>query len=139
MDCRNGFCTAEADRCLLRPLPRKPQVPYAAGPWAEKTAFEIPILHHTLERMSSTDAIAVAAAAAAANNYAPVAAAADHGFEPGQAVTVAATDYGSDPVAGALVGLSTDEVVIQRQDPRVGTVQVHFPRFGFQIKKALAA
>ena len=26
MDCRNGFCTAEAGRCLLRPLPRKPQV-----------------------------------------------------------------------------------------------------------------
>ena len=95
--------------------------------------------HHTLERMSSSDAIAVAAAAAAANNYAPVAVAADHGFEPGQAVTVAATDYGSDPVAGALVGLSTDEVVIRRQDPRAGTVQVHFPRFGFQIKKALAA
>ena len=44
MDCRNGFCTAEAGRCLLRLLPRKPQVPYAAGPWAGKTAFEIPIL-----------------------------------------------------------------------------------------------
>ena len=44
MDCRNGFCTAEAGRCLLRPLPRKPKVPYAAGPWAGKTAFEIPIL-----------------------------------------------------------------------------------------------
>ena len=45
MDCRNGFCTAEADRCLLRTLPRKPQLPYAAGPWTGKTAFEIPILN----------------------------------------------------------------------------------------------
>ena len=53
--------------------------------------------------------------------------------------TVAATDYGSDPVAGTLVGLSTDEVVVRRQDARAGTVHVHFPRFGFQIKKALAA
>ena len=44
MDCRNGLCTAEAGRCRLRTLPRKPQVPYAAGPWAGKTAFEIPIL-----------------------------------------------------------------------------------------------
>ena len=44
MDCRNGLCTAEAGRCLLRTLPRKPQVPYAAGPWVGKTAFEIPIL-----------------------------------------------------------------------------------------------
>ena len=31
MDCRNGFCTAEASRCLLRTLPCKPQVPCAAG------------------------------------------------------------------------------------------------------------
>ena len=27
MDFRNGFCSAEAGRCLLRTLPRKPQVP----------------------------------------------------------------------------------------------------------------
>ena len=95
--------------------------------------------HHSPERMSSTDAIAVAAAAAASNSYAPVAVAGDHGFEPGQTVSVAATDYGSDLVTGTLVGLSADEVVIRRQDPRAGTVQVHFPRFGFQIKKVLAA
>ena len=48
MDCRKGLCTAEAGRCLLRTLPRKPQVPYAAGPWAGKTAFETPILPHQI-------------------------------------------------------------------------------------------
>jgi glutathione S-transferase len=95
--------------------------------------------HPTAQRMSSTEAIAVAAAAAATQRYAPVAVAADHGFEPGQTVSVAATDYGGDRVSGALVGLSTDEVVIRRQDPRAGTVHVHFPRFGFQIKKEIAA
>ena len=59
MDCRNGLCTAEAGRCLLRTLPRMPQVPYAAGPWAGKTAFEIPILyplrsirHHSLVHLN---------------------------------------------------------------------------------------
>ena len=57
------------------------------------------------------------------------------GFEAGQAVSVAATDYGQDAVAGSLVGLSADEVVIRRHDPRAGWVQVHFPRFGFQIRK----
>ena len=97
------------------------------------------IEHPTGAAMSSGEAITVAAAAAAAERYAPVAVAADHGFEPGQSVSVAATDYGSDPVSGMLVGLSADEVVIRRQDPRAGTVHVHFPRFGFQIKKALAA
>lgn len=54
-------------------------------------------------------------------------------------VTVAATDYGTDAVAGTLVGLSNTESVIRRVDPRAGTVHVHFPRFGFQIKKSAPA
>ena len=40
-----------------------------------------------------------------------------------------------DPVAGTLVGLDTDEVVIRRHDERAGTLHVHFPRIGFQIRK----
>jgi glutathione S-transferase len=60
------------------------------------------------------------------------------GFEPGQAVTVTPTDYGMDPVAGTLVGLSADEVVLQRVDERAGTVHVHFPRTGYQIKQEKA-
>ena len=56
------------------------------------------------------------------------------GFEAGQAVTVAATDYGADPVAGTLVGLSQTKSVLRRIDARAGTVHVHFPRIGFQIK-----
>jgi hypothetical protein len=56
------------------------------------------------------------------------------GYEAGQAVTVAATDYGADPVAGTLVGLTPESVTVRRTDPRAGTVHVHFPRFGFQIK-----
>jgi hypothetical protein len=83
--------------------------------------------------MSGMDAIAVAAAATA---HAPTDVAAGQGFEPNQAVTVAATDYGTDPVAGTLVGLSDTESVIRRIDARAGVVHVHFPRFGFQIKKS---
>ena len=52
----------------------------------------------------------------------------------GAQVTVNALDYGADPVAGRLVGLSLDEVVLQRDDPRAGRVHVHFPRIGYQIK-----
>ena len=95
--------------------------------------------HHHSEAMSSTEAIAVAAAASSAQAQAPVSVAPGLGFEPGLAVSVAATDYGSDPVAGTLVGLSADEAVIRRHDPRAGTVHVHFPRFGFQIKKDTTA
>ena len=103
---------------------------YAAiGPWLARV---LAIGHHTSTDMSSTEALAVAASAA---GHAPVAVVPGLGFEPDQAVSVAATDYGSDLVAGTLAGLSDDEVVIRRQDDRAGTVQVHFPRFGFQIKK----
>ncbi len=81
--------------------------------------------------LGSGEAIAVAAAA---SSHAPVAVAPSLGFDAGQQVTVTPTDYGCDPVAGALVGLSADEVVLARSDERAGTVHVHFPRAGFQIK-----
>jgi len=54
-------------------------------------------------------------------------------FDAGTQVTVTPTDYGADPVAGRLVGLSDDEVVIVRDDERAGRLQVHFPRIGFQV------
>ena len=43
-------------------------------------------------------------------------------------------DYAHDDVAGTIVGLDGDEVVIARSDARAGTVHVHFPRIGFHIK-----
>ena len=101
----------------------------AIGPWLDRLQA---IGHHQFSAMSSADAIAVAASA---TGHAPVSVMPGLGFEAGQAVTVAATDYGSDPVAGTLVGLSSESVTLRRQDARAGTVHVHFPRFGFQIKK----
>ncbi len=91
--------------------------------------------HGRHDRMSSAEALAVAAAA---TTHAPCAVQPGLGFEAGQAVTVTPTDYGHDPVAGALVGLSTTEVVLRRSDPRAGIVHVHFPRAGFQIKQEQA-
>jgi len=105
----------------------------AVSGWLDKV---LAIGHHTHEEISGSDAIAVAAEAAA---HAPAAVAAGQGFESGEAVTVAATDYGTDAVAGTLVGLSNTESVIRRVDPRAGTVHVHFPRFGFQIRKSAPA
>jgi len=87
--------------------------------------------HGPHERMDSGDAVLLAAAA---KSHAKTGVEPGLGFEPGQAVTVAATDYGTDPVAGTLVGLTADEVVLRRIDERAGTVHVHFPRIGFQIK-----
>ena len=44
-------------------------------------------------------------------------------------------DSGLNPVVGELMNASADEIVIRRSDPRAGTVQVHFPRFGFQLTR----
>jgi glutathione S-transferase len=63
----------------------------------------------------------------------------DQGFAAGDAVTVTPTDYAQDVVAGRLVGLANDEVAIERRDERAGRVVVHFPRLGYQVKKAEAA
>ncbi len=52
----------------------------------------------------------------------------------GALVTVAADDYGRDPVSGVLVGSSEHHVSIRRNDPLAGQVVVHFPRIGFAIR-----
>lgn len=55
------------------------------------------------------------------------------GLERGQHVTVRASDYGRDPVAGTLACASVDEVVVRREDARAGVVYVHFPRIGYEV------
>jgi glutathione S-transferase len=98
--------------------------------WSERVAA---FGHGMREELSSSEALAVAARASV---YAPVQVEVGQGFEAGMPVTVAATDYATDLVSGALVGLTNDEVAIERSDPRAGTVHVHFPRIGYQIKQS---
>lgn len=54
----------------------------------------------------------------------------------GDAVQVAATDYGRDPVAGTLVSVDSSRIVIAREDDRTGRLHVHYPRLGFEITPA---
>lgn len=54
----------------------------------------------------------------------------DTGFAAGQQVTVRTEDPGADPVAGALIRLTSRDIAVMRDDPKVGTVCVHFPRLG---------
>lgn len=83
------------------------------------------------EEISADDALAIARASA------PIAAAAsaedESGARPGDAVTVAAADYGKDPVEGVLRSIDDREIVLLRGDPRAGEVAVHFPRLGFRV------
>ena len=97
--------------------------------WLERV---LALGHGQAQRLSSAEALAIAAAAP---RRAGCSVAVGSGFEAGQAVTVTPTDYGLDPVAGMLVGLTNDEVVLQREDERAGYLHVHFPRAGYQLKQ----
>jgi glutathione S-transferase len=55
------------------------------------------------------------------------------GLQPGAAVAVTADDYGRDPIHGTLVGLNAARVVLKREDPQLGELQVHFPRVGYVV------
>lgn len=103
--------------------------PYVAlGRWLDRMAR---FGHGERVDLTSAEAIGIAAAATthAATSVGP-----GQKLEAGQPVTVAATDYGTDPVAGTLVGLDDEEIVVRRTDERAGTVHVHFPRAGFQVR-----
>jgi glutathione S-transferase len=55
-------------------------------------------------------------------------------FKPGQKVTVVPdVDSGEPPVAGVVRLVERDTIAILRDDPRVGTVCVHFPRVGYRV------
>ena len=89
--------------------------------------------HGTFSEMSAEQALEVA------RNTAPAALPNElfedlNGFKPGQQVTIAATDYGTDPVAGELLFAGREELILRRTDERAGTVHVHFPRMGFRIQ-----
>ena len=83
--------------------------------------------------MASAEAIALAAAT---RTHAPVSVVAGAGFAAGADVTVIAADYAHDEIAGTIVGIDGDEVVIARDDARAGRVHVHFPRLGFHVRAA---
>lgn len=89
--------------------------------------------HGTRDDIAAADALRLAAGSDAIAP-APFDAEAS-GFERGEAVSVAALDYGTDPVAGRLVALTRDEIAVQRDDERAGRVVVHFPRIGFQLRR----
>lgn len=58
------------------------------------------------------------------------------GIEIGTEVTVAATDYGRNPIAGRLMAMSSDEVIIERHSPETGRLLNHFPTIGFLVSAA---
>lgn len=58
------------------------------------------------------------------------------GAAPGDAVFVMADDYGRDRVDGRLVAANPQRVVIEREEPNLGRLHLHFPRTGYLVIKA---
>lgn len=83
---------------------------------------------------------AEALAIAAANDPAPLPYTSDAadplGLAIGDPVTIAADDYGRDPIAGTLVALDPHRVTIAREVDGLGTLHVHAPRLGYVIALA---
>ena len=52
---------------------------------------------------------------------------------PGAPVRVMADDYGREPIDGTLVAANAQRVVLAREDPQLGRLQVHFPRAGYVV------
>ena len=138
-DRRFLFCDASiADfsvaHCLWHLRRAGPVADVVVGPHRALVAWHDRMLalgHGTSMTIESSAAIEIAAGA---NGHAPTEVEPGLGFNLGDPVSVSATDYGTDPVTGTLVGLTPREVVVEPRDERAGNVHVHFPRSGFQIK-----
>jgi glutathione S-transferase len=102
------------------------------GGWRERMAA---IGHGTHADMTPAEALEIAAAAEP-SAVEPGEGEAPEGLAPGAAVTVSADDYGRDPIAGTLLAVNAREIVIGRDDPRVGRVNVHVPRAGYGLSAA---
>jgi glutathione S-transferase len=88
--------------------------------------------HGTSEQLDPQEALRIAAAATpeAPRQSRPFA----EDPRPGSVVRIRADDYGRDPVEGELVFIDAGEVALRRHDPQVGTVVVHFPRLGYDLR-----
>jgi glutathione S-transferase len=97
--------------------------------WKSRVAA---IGHGSRVELASTDALAIAQAAepvhGAAHDSADPA-----GLTPGAAIFVMADDYGRDRILGTLVAANAERVVIARDTPELGRMNVHFPRAGYIV------
>jgi glutathione S-transferase len=93
--------------------------------------------HCTMQELAPEDALAIArnaSPAPAPRSATDVA----NPWQPGTPVTVTPDDWGFDPVDGEVVWIDAHTIALNRNDPAVGTIVVHFPLQGFQVKAAAA-
>lgn len=59
----------------------------------------------------------------------------ESGCKIGDMVCVFADDYGGDKIAGKLLHVNDQQIVLLRENDMVGELSAHFPRLGFRIEK----
>jgi glutathione S-transferase len=90
--------------------------------------------HHRFDSMDAGQALQ-AARFGAPSNCKDLPFSDTHGIALGERVIITPTDYALDPVEGELVAATANEFALRRSDERAGSVHVHFPRVGFQLKR----
>lgn len=102
--------------------------------WMDRMAV---IGHGKPSKLTSTEAIAIAAAAEPApltdDTFQD-----DHGLALGSRVTVAAQSFGTETTEGTLVAATRTQITLARTDDRAGRLHVHFPRIGYVLKEVKA-
>jgi hypothetical protein len=111
----------------MTPIDRLPLV----AAWEQRVSA---LSHSAAGTLDSAEAICIARDAAPAIDR-QVDGDEPNGLCAGDKVEVRACDYGREPVVGELVAASAWEIAVLRHDPRAGAVIVHFPRYGFQVKR----
>lgn len=102
--------------------------------WMDRMAA---IGHGKPSKLTSTEAIAIAAAAEPAS-LPDEAFQDDHGIALGSRVTVAAQSFGTETTEGTLVAATRTHYTLARTDERAGRLHVHFPRIGYVLKEVKA-
>lgn len=102
--------------------------------WMDRMAA---IGHGSSTKLTSTEAIAIAAAAQPApltdDTFQD-----DHGIALGSRVTINAETFGQEPTEGILRAATRTRYTLERTDERAGVVHVHFPRIGFVLREVRA-
>jgi glutathione S-transferase len=92
--------------------------------------------HGRMEKFSAAEAIAACAASTGATALNDTTFQDEHGILLGSRVTVSAETFGQELTEGELLAATRTHYTVRRTDDRAGTVQVHFPRIGYVLKKA---
>ena len=100
--------------------------------WMDRMAA---IGHGSLEKFSTSDAIAVAAAATPLPLHDDIFQD-EHGIALGSRVRISSESFGPEATEGELMAATRMHYTLRRSDERAGIVHVHFPRIGYSLNAA---